>query len=231
MATTYTRGQWSIAVINQILRDTGGGVSTAGAVQLFVGWTVAEFSAAESKIATYNCLNCENGADIQTWNPKAVMANGIVAFPTFADGVNATAHRLVNNPAYKAIVDGIHSNNLNIRELSNDDAVKRALGVWVNGPRGGPISQSYVDNIIAGSKRGDDVLQGVDGDSTITSQDAQGNDMSQGSGPSFSAVQVVKVLGGALMILAGVALLLKSLAPGIIQTAIGTTVKSTGKST
>lgn len=228
MATTYTRGQWAIAVTNQILRNIHAPVvSAAGAVDVIVGWTVAEFSAAESKIATYNCLNCENGADIQAWKPKAVFANGIVAFPTFADGVNATAHRITNNPAYRPIVDGIRTNNLNPREITNDTAVRKALGVWVNGPNGGPISDQYVANIVSGFSRGQDQLTGVEGDSTITNQDAQGNNMDTGGGPSFSPVQVVKVSGGALMILAGVALLLKSLSPSLIQTVVS---KNPGKS-
>lgn len=221
-ATTYTRGEWSIAVCNAIL--SGSGASGAGAVDFFVGWTVAEFSAAESQVATYNCLNCENGADIQIWKPKPVMANGIVAFPTFADGVNATAHRLTSNPAYAPIVAGIKNNSLNPRELSGDSAVQRALGVWVNGPNGGPISQGYINNIIAGSGRNNDVLSGVSGDTTITNQSSTGQNLGgsfNNTGPSFSATQVVKVLGGALLILAGLALFIKTLGASSIAKVIG----------
>lgn len=209
---TYTRGEWAIALTNVIVGP--GGVSGAGAVDVIVGWTVAEFSAAESLVATYNCLNCENGADIQNWKPKAINANGIVAFPTFADGVNATAHRLMNNAAYAPIVNGIKSNSLNPRELSADSAVQRSLGVWVNGPNGGPASQGYVNTIIGGSGRNNDVLPGVPGDTTISNQSATGDNLGGSfstTGPSFTSTQVVKVLGGALMILAGVALLIKSL--------------------
>lgn len=213
MATpTYTRGEWSIAVTNAILHGTGA-ASGAGAVDVIVGWTVAETSTQEAQTVHYNLLNMKNGADIAVWKPQT-LSNGIVTFPTFADGVNATAHRLLGNPAYSAIVQGIKSNSLNPRELSSDTAVQAALGVWVNGPHGGPISQSYVANIIAGSGANNDVLPGVDGDTTISNQSATGDNLGGSfstTGPSFTSTQVVKVLGGALMILAGVALLIKSL--------------------
>lgn len=221
-ATTYTRGEWAIAVCNAI--QAGSGASGAGPVDFVVGWTVAEFSATEAQTAFYNCLNCENGADIAGWKPKSVSSNGIVAFPSFANGVAATAHRLTANPAYAAIVEGIKNNSLNPRELSSDSAVQRALGVWVNGPNGGPVSQGYINNIIAGSGANNDVLPGIAGDSTITNQDSLGQNLGgsfNNSGPSFSATQVIKVLGGALMILAGIALFIKSLGAGAIAKVVG----------
>ena len=213
---TYTRGQFAQAVCNELAKP---GQPGNGSVAFFTGWSAAEMSVGESKIATYNCLNMENGQDIAIYNPTVVNGNGIVAFKHFSDGVAATASRIGNSSYYGPIVAGVKNNTLNPRELSSDTSVLKALGVWVNGPNGGPASQSYVNNIIGGSGN-TDALYGVAGDTTISNQDAQGNQLpgpqagSSYTGPS--AQQIVKIAGGALLVLAGVALLIKSLAPGAV---------------
>ena len=238
----YTRGAWATALVQAIIgpNQQPGQVSVA----FITGWTAAEYSADESKIASYNCLNMENGSDIAQWNPKTISSNSIVAFSRFIDGINATAARLNSGP-YNAIVTAIQANDphalgLNVlagqiiftTDSNNNWApiqtVVKALGTWQKGFGHAP-DQSYLNNIAYGFSDGATQLFGVAGDSTIgtassgifESTPGIGSTDTTGATNSISPTQVIKVLGGALMILAGVALLIKSLGAGTVQKVIG----------
>ena len=228
-APTYTKNQWATALVSNMISGLAGGQIPQTSVAFVIGWIGATAPTAE---ATYNCLSLANGPDLAQYHPT--ISGGVIAFSRFADGVAATAGRIQNSQFYQAIAIALANEpaNLNIQDVggnlgvgipySPSDAIKKALGVWVNGPNGGPISQAYLDNIGRGITNGGDILTGVAGDTTISSATTGIFQNSSGNTTTINPAQIIKVLGGALMILAGVALLIKSLGAGTVQKVIGT---------
>lgn len=218
LALNYTRGEWATAVSNAVT----GNASNSGGIDFIVGWTVAEMSVAESKVALYNCLNCSDGADIASYQ-HTTLPNHIVSFKSFQDGVNGTAERIKGG--YPNIVKGLSDNSLNPRTLTSDTGVQQDLGKWVNGPHGGRISGSYITNIISGSGHNSEQLYGLTGDQSITNQTPSGGDLNKGGQNTppvnpWSWQDVVKVALGALMLLTGLVLFIKAEFPssGIAKT-------------
>lgn len=210
MSTYYTRGGWSQSVCDAIAGSQAGRL----VVDFVVGWTVAEYSQAESKTALYNCLNCENGADISAWHPTAINSNGIVAFKSFADGVAATAARLKEYPALSAAIAASNAGPLGVPNGQPSSAVVADLRKW----SGSSDIGGYIANIYSGMNRGGDQLYAVEGDTTANTS-GPGSALTQPSqlpaGSTWDGTRIVKLGAGIILCLAAVALLIKSFSPSV----------------
>lgn len=238
MATVnITLGEYVDSVLSQ-LRNNAGVTNTLGqgpsaAIRNFmIGWAHVE-GGSQTNACHFNILNTmqdESGA-VQCQGTLP----GIKAYPDAATGEKAQVDALQNGN-YKSLLHALTTNDEGNLGLATNSGfahqmagnVAGDLSVWVSGKRS-PLAQSYILSILESAGVSNPSIQGgnQNGGTGATQAEIDGwaatviGVGATGGGSSISGQQVVKIAGGALMILAGVALLIKSLGAGAVQKVIG----------
>jgi hypothetical protein len=211
-----TRQQWATS----LLMALGNNSPSPATVSFVVGWATEEGGATNNS-CRYNFLNTTQPYNGST-NCTAI---GVQSYNSVNDSIAATAMTLKNGN-YPSLLNALATNDE--RNLGMVAGVPMAgnvagdLTVWVHGSRS-PIATGYIQGILSAAGNGNNAVVSVQDQNPDNSQ-AQGIANTLGN-TTLNPMTLAKGVIGFIMMLVGLALLVKALTPQGVQQAIGKAAK------
>jgi hypothetical protein len=211
--------QWAISLL-QALGNPGGGTDRTRA--FVVGWATAEGGATHNN-CQYNFLNTTQpyGGSTQC---SSVQGIPVQSYNSVDDSIAATAMTIKNGlyPSLSRALETSDDTALGMTGQPISPGVAGDLTVWATGKRT-PIDTHYINNILSAAANGDNAVKTVPVGNP-DQQQAQGIANQLGN-TSLNLPVIAKGAIGFIMILAGLALLIKAITPPQVTQAVGAATK------
>ncbi|SRR6266567_529733 len=211
---TFDTQQWAVA----FLRTLGNLSPHTNTVRFVIGWEQKE-GGGQTNSCQFNALNTMQAGHGGT-NCTGI---GIKSYPTFADGVAANSEAL-NNGLYGSLRNALATNDENNLGFNGHPVANNVAGdlsVWVSGKRS-PIATSYIQDILKLAGESNPTVNPSPGQLVKNAADAVVPGaalLDKLTALLNNPTRLAKGLIGVVLLLVGLALMIKQLVPPGVQKA------------